>query len=86
MKDPTKETGKPPITYLNEVRMREAARRLMESNLPVNQIAAQVGILDTNYFIKLFKRTLFHQAVQTHLWANPSGLPAQPPYLKGPAA
>ena len=52
-----KETGKPPITYLNEVRMREAARRLVESNLPVNQIAAQVGILDTNYFIKLFKRT-----------------------------
>ena len=48
MKDPTKETGKPPITYLNEVRMREAARRLVESNLPVNQIAAQVGILDTN--------------------------------------
>lgn len=51
-----KETGKPPIVYLTEVRMREAARLLSESRLPVNQISAEVGILDTNYFIKLFKR------------------------------
>lgn len=51
-----KETGKPPIAYLTEVRMREAARRLVESRYPVNQIAAEVGILDANYFIKLFKR------------------------------
>ena len=51
-----KETGKPPVVYLNEVRMREAARLLSETRLPVNQVSAQVGILDTNYFIKLFKR------------------------------
>lgn len=51
-----KETGKTPIAYLTEVRMRQAARRLSESRMPVNQVSAEVGILDTNYFIKLFKR------------------------------
>lgn len=51
------ETGQTPLAYLNAVRMEQAARRLAESSAPVNQIAAAVGILDANYFIKLFKRT-----------------------------
>ncbi len=33
-----------------------AARRLAESDAPVSEIAAGVGILDANYFIKLFKK------------------------------
>ena len=51
-----KETGQTLLAYLTGVRMRQAARRLAESNASVNSIAAAVGILDTNYFIKLFKR------------------------------
>lgn len=51
-----KETGQTPLAYLTAVRMRQAARRLIESSAPVNQICAEVGILDANYFIKLFKR------------------------------
>ena len=31
-------------------------RRLAESDAPVSEIAAGVGILDANYFIKLFKK------------------------------
>ena len=50
------ETGQTPNAYLTSVRMRQAARRLAESSTPVNRIAAEVGILDANYFIKLFKR------------------------------
>ena len=52
-----KETGKTPIAYLTEVRMQQAARLLIESRLPVGQVAASVGVPDANYFIKLFKRT-----------------------------
>ncbi len=51
-----KETGQTPLAYLTNVRMRQAARRLTESSTPVNSVAAEVGILDANYFIKLFKR------------------------------
>ena len=55
-----KETGQTLLAYLTGVRMRQAARRLAESNASVNSIAAAVGILDTNYFIKLFKRVYNH--------------------------
>lgn len=51
-----KETGKTPVAYLTAVRMRQAARLLAETADPVQQIAAAVGILDANYFTKLFKR------------------------------
>ena len=51
-----KETGQTPLAYLTAVRMRAAARRLAESDAPVSEIAAGVGILDANYFIKLFKK------------------------------
>ena len=50
-----KETGQTLLAYLTGVRMRQAARHLADSNASVNRIAAAVGILDTNYFIKLFK-------------------------------
>lgn len=51
-----KETGQTPLAYLTAVRMQQAARRLIETTAPINQIAAEVGVLDTNYFIKRFKR------------------------------
>ena len=51
-----RETGKTPAAYLNEIRMQQAARRLTEGSAPVSQVAAEVGILDANYFIKRFKQ------------------------------
>ena len=51
-----KETGQTPNAYLTGVRMRSAAKRLAESDAPVSLVAAEVGVLDANYFIKLFKR------------------------------
>ena len=42
--------------YLTDLRCLEAARLLRESDHPVQEIAAECGIQDVNYFIKLFKR------------------------------
>ena len=50
-----KEVGVPPLSYLNRVRMRQAARQLARTNAPVQEVAASVGILDANYFVKRFK-------------------------------
>lgn len=45
-----------PMAYLNHVRMSKAASSLTKSNDSVQEIAASVGILDSNYFVKCFKR------------------------------
>lgn len=50
-----KEVGVPPLAYLNRVRMRQAARQLARTSTPVQEVAASVGILDANYFVKRFK-------------------------------
>lgn len=50
-----KEVGVPPLAYLNRVRMNQAARQLVRTNAPVQEVAASVGILDANYFVKRFK-------------------------------
>lgn len=50
-----KEVGTAPLACLNQLRMREAARRLARTREPVQDISAAVGILDANYFVKRFK-------------------------------
>lgn len=42
--------------YIYEIRMQQAAILLTESNLPINKVAEQVGILNENYFYRLFKK------------------------------
>lgn len=42
--------------YLDEVRMTEAKKLLTETMLPINKISEKVGYLNTNSFIRLFKR------------------------------
>lgn len=42
--------------YIQEVRMHQAAVLLKSSNLPISRIAPSVGILNENYFYKLFKK------------------------------
>lgn len=43
--------------YINEVRMNQAAILLKNSNMSVSEVASSVGILNENYFYKLFKKT-----------------------------
>lgn len=49
-------TGLPPTDYLNRVRILRALELLQTTDLPVSEIATQVGIYDANYFSRLFKK------------------------------
>lgn len=51
-----KETGYTLTNYVNKKRMEHAAFLLSTTALPISSIAQQCGILDDNYFTKLFKR------------------------------
>ena len=42
--------------YLDEIRITEAKRLLTETLIPINKISEKVGYLNTNSFIRLFKR------------------------------
>lgn len=53
-----KETGKNLIDYVNERRIHTAANLLTYDSRPISQIAAQVGIIDSNYFTRLFKKIM----------------------------
>ena len=50
------ETGMTPGAYIRKVRMEKAAQLLRESPRPIQEISTAVGILDANYFVKLFKQ------------------------------
>lgn len=52
----SKEMGCTLTGYVNRKRMEKAVSLLQTTKLPVNQIAFECGISDTNYFIKLFKK------------------------------
>lgn len=43
--------------YITDIRMRKAATILKNSNQAISKVAEQVGILNENYFYKLFKKT-----------------------------
>lgn len=49
------ETGMSLMSFLNEVRMREAVQLLLLSNFKISDIASRVGILDNNLFSRKFK-------------------------------
>lgn len=51
-------TGMTPVEYLHYVRMEEARRLLVGSNLSVREIGEAVGLPDCNYFIKLFRKMI----------------------------
>lgn len=50
--------GKPPARYVQELRMREACRMLVETNRPIHEIARAVGFADELYFSRRFRREL----------------------------
>ncbi|WP_028563799.1 helix-turn-helix transcriptional regulator [Paenibacillus pinihumi] len=48
-------TGLSPVQYVNDLRMEEAKRLLVESELSIPEIAERVAIPDYNYFIRRFR-------------------------------
>lgn len=51
-----KETGLTFTNYVNDVRLNLAAAALRESELPISEIGASVGLTDTPYFCRIFKK------------------------------
>lgn len=51
------QVGKSPSDYLRDIRMTTAARKLLISNDNINSISYEVGFEDTNYFIRVFKKS-----------------------------
>jgi AraC-like DNA-binding protein len=49
-------TGKPPIEYINHLRINAAMELLKEGHLNISEIALTVGFNDSNYFSRLFKK------------------------------
>lgn len=48
-------TGQTPSQYLNEARLREAARRLVRTEVSIDQIATDLGFADRFHFSRLFR-------------------------------
>ena len=48
--------GQSPGEYLTRLRLTRAKELLRATDLPVSEIATQVGIYDANYFSRLFKK------------------------------
>lgn len=59
------EVGITPIQYLTDFRLKRAAMLLAEHTLSIQDIADVVGIPDSNYFTKLFKKR-FHMTPQQY--------------------
>jgi AraC-like DNA-binding protein len=53
-----KHTGMTPLQYVLQLRLEEAKKLLTHTVLTIPEIAEQVGIGDTNYFVRLFSKKL----------------------------
>lgn len=53
-----KVTNKTPIKYINDLRIEESLKLLVDSDLSVTEISEKVGFSSVNYMIKIFKDTL----------------------------
>lgn len=51
-------TNKTPIKYINDLRIEESLKLLVDSDLSITQISEKVGFSSVNYMIKIFKDTL----------------------------
>lgn len=50
-----KEIGKSPISFINEFRIEQATRLLVDTDNPISQIASSVGFDNFSYFIRKFR-------------------------------
>lgn len=53
-----KETGITAVEYLHRIRIKKSCNLLVGSNLPICEIASQVGYEDVKFFNKIFQRTV----------------------------
>lgn len=53
-----KHTGMTPLQYVLHLRLEEAKKLLTHTVLTIPEIAEEVGIADTNYFVRLFSKKL----------------------------
>lgn len=51
-----KEMNMTPLNYLRKVRMENASSLLLSTEYSIQEISVMVGIMDANYFVKLFKK------------------------------
>ena len=51
-------TGQSPISFINRFRIEKAATLLNNTDIPITQIATNVGFEDPNYFTRTFKKYL----------------------------
>jgi len=51
-------TGRPPINFLLQLRIAEAARLLVEENLKAKEAAAKSGFNNQSYFVRTFKKEI----------------------------
>lgn len=51
-----KATSQTPVEYINLIKLRHAKALLLQTELPVREIAHRVGVEDPSYFCALFKR------------------------------
>ena len=58
-------TGMSPLSYLNRLRITRALELLRSGEIRVAHAAAQVGILDANYFSRLFKKVTGHTPLES---------------------
>ena len=63
-------TGKTPLEWVNEAVLLEAKIMLCHTELTVNEIASKVGIHDSSYFSRLFKK---HIGTSPVLFRNETG-------------
>jgi len=48
--------GKPPLAYINHLRISKALSLLEDSSINITEIAMAVGFTDSNYFSRIFKK------------------------------
>lgn len=53
-----RDTGKPIVRHLTEIRLREACRLLKTTSLGIKEIAYSAGFSDEIYFMKVFKKNI----------------------------
>ncbi|MCD9021496.1 helix-turn-helix transcriptional regulator [Cohnella silvisoli] len=51
-----KHTGMTPLQYVNHLKIEEAKRSLIHTDVPIPSIAEHIGIEDYSYFIRLFRK------------------------------
>jgi len=51
-------TGKPPIEYRNKIRFDHAAEMLLDTDMPINEIARRVGFSSNVYFCDAFRKKM----------------------------